>query len=1185
MIIERLDLKAYGGFTDFSLDLSAGPNRFHIIVGKNESGKSTSLRAITSLLYGMPSRSVDSYLHPKQSIRVGGRLVDSHGGVLECVRRRGRKETLRDKDDDNPIDETQMQRMLGGVDQDTFLHRFGLSHDELVRGGDEIIKGGGDIGSILFAAGAGVGRLREVQTDLDKRCAELYIPRGRNGSVNQMIRDLADQKNELRDAQVPPVDFQQRKQQLEEKRAEVERLDSECKRISTEIARAESLMKSLPLIPKWNLAKQELLALETVTILDEGFSYRRRAAETDREVAKRKQADLQSRLESLQTDLKSITADSAVMIHEVEIEHLFKKMGAREEASDNQTQLQRTIEKLDRRMNEVLRQWQIDVESGDDVSVSDAIDAAIAGLEVSDAVRTRVNELSRKHESLIQQRDAAAQKVESLKQRIADLKVELADFGTLPDPDSLTQLIDSISHPSALLESLADQQADTNRAKRSCESIGRRLSGTDASVTKIASLRLPSDSAITQLTAELDQTAKAAAAAREKQDELVSQRNEIKRRLRTESSGQPLPTLIDLQQAREHRDSLLQERDKNGSSPSIAQIQAAVQKADQYVDTIRLHHEQVHRRSLDQAALDGLNEDIQANQRQIEMAIEAAESTQTQWQALWQVIGVDADTPLRMQQWVADHESLVQAFHHWEEEKSRHQEVQQRIQNTCDRLRAAVKSVALVGAGPQEENDFGGDTLFAQEDAQIEVVRLYDEAVSVRRRLVDEKAKHGELRTRLVELKQRLPGSQSQLKACQKNADDWLTDWQAATSGFGDKTDGTPTVVVEMLAQVKELASQKRERDIVKKRVRSISEDEQSYRDKVVALAKMLGSDDVDAGHPHAVVRELFQRLQNERKLATRRDLVQQQIADAKQQLSDVQQKLTHCDVMLAGLCQEAGCEQAEDLLDFERRSRQRNELAKTFQANEEQIRLLAGNIPLEDFVSKAEQQELAALEVDIESLQEQLDTTREQLNEAQREVGALQNEFQKIDGSRRAADLSQQLQMMHGDLSRDAAEYARLKIASMILRRSIEHYQNENQGPVLHHARTIFAELTCGEYQSLRVDYDAKGNLMLFGVRPGTDAMDVPASAMSTGTADSLYLAMRLASLRHQLSQGTQIPLIVDDCLVQLDNERTSAALSALSKLSAETQVILFTHHQHVVDLAAKHLQPEQFHTHRLAG
>ena len=87
----------------------------------------------------------------------------------------------------------------------------------------------------------------------------------------------------------------------------------------------------------------------------------------------------------------------------------------------------------------------------------------------------------------------------------------------------------------------------------------------------------------------------------------------------------------------------------------------------------------------------------------------------------------------------------------------------------------------------------------------------------------------------------------------------------------------------------------------------------------------------------------------------------------------------------------------------------------------------------------------------------------------------------------------------------------------------------------------------------------------------------------MSTGTADSLYLALRLASLRHQLSQGTRIPLIVDDCLVQLDDQRTVAALNALSELANETQVILFTHHQHVVELANKNLRSDEFHTHDL--
>ncbi|MEM9645566.1 MAG: AAA family ATPase, partial [Planctomycetota bacterium] len=63
MIIKQLDLIAFGRFTDVSLDLSAGPRRFHLIYGPNESGKSTSLRAITALFYGIPTKSTDDFLH------------------------------------------------------------------------------------------------------------------------------------------------------------------------------------------------------------------------------------------------------------------------------------------------------------------------------------------------------------------------------------------------------------------------------------------------------------------------------------------------------------------------------------------------------------------------------------------------------------------------------------------------------------------------------------------------------------------------------------------------------------------------------------------------------------------------------------------------------------------------------------------------------------------------------------------------------------------------------------------------------------------------------------------------------------------------------------------------------------------------------------------------------------------
>ena len=77
----------------------------------------------------------------------------------------------------------------------------------------------------------------------------------------------------------------------------------------------------------------------------------------------------------------------------------------------------------------------------------------------------------------------------------------------------------------------------------------------------------------------------------------------------------------------------------------------------------------------------------------------------------------------------------------------------------------------------------------------------------------------------------------------------------------------------------------------------------------------------------------------------------------------------------------------------------------------------------------------------------------------------------------------------------------------------------------------------------------------------------------MSDGTADQLYLALRLAGLEHYLEANEPMPFIVDDILIKFDNDRAAAALQALAELSHQTQVIFFTHHRHLVDLAAKNL------------
>jgi uncharacterized protein YhaN len=62
-------------------------------------------------------------------------------------------------------------------------------------------------------------------------------------------------------------------------------------------------------------------------------------------------------------------------------------------------------------------------------------------------------------------------------------------------------------------------------------------------------------------------------------------------------------------------------------------------------------------------------------------------------------------------------------------------------------------------------------------------------------------------------------------------------------------------------------------------------------------------------------------------------------------------------------------------------------------------------------------------------------------------------------------------------------------------------------------------------------------------------------------------------------------LPLIVDDILVQFDDARAKSALQVLAELSRRTQVLVFTHHEHLVKLAEESVSGCALYTHRLPG
>ncbi len=169
MRIERLDLTRFGGFTDRSLDLAG--DGVHVIVGANETGKTTAMAAIRQLLYGIPIQSSHDYLHSYQDMRIGARLRIAGGEVREIVRLKRNSNALRDPSD-SPIDESTLASWLYDVDQSLYGSLFEISHQEIASGGDALLESDGDLGRAVFSASRGTTDLNTVLRKLDERADE-----------------------------------------------------------------------------------------------------------------------------------------------------------------------------------------------------------------------------------------------------------------------------------------------------------------------------------------------------------------------------------------------------------------------------------------------------------------------------------------------------------------------------------------------------------------------------------------------------------------------------------------------------------------------------------------------------------------------------------------------------------------------------------------------------------------------------------------------------------------------------------------------------------------------------------------------------------------------------------------------------------------------------------------------------
>ena len=337
---------------------------------------------------------------------------------------------------------------------------------------------------------------------------------------------------------------------------------------------------------------------------------------------------------------------------------------------------------------------------------------------------------------------------------------------------------------------------------------------------------------------------------------------------------------------------------------------------------------------------------------------------------------------------------------------------------------------------------------------------------------------------------------------------------------------------------------------------------------------------------PELAASALKSALEAANEIEARRKALDQSRAKAEAAIRRAEAEAERSRLALHALVQEAGADSPNELPEIERRAAEKVERIREQAEIEVRLRAIATGRTAEDLEAEAVEldgQDLDSAILGLDDDYERLDGARGELTRNVAAIGQAIRSTEESAREARAGLAAAERESLMGALDTDVDRYVHLKLSLAVLQGAIEEFRAANEGPVLARAGEHFARLTQDSFAGLRTDLDDRNELVVLGVRPdGTSRVGV--AGMSVGTVDALYLAIKLASLEHHLRTRPPLPLILDDLLIQFDDDRAGAALECLAELSRRTQILFFTHHDHLVDLARQRLSPDVLFVHHLA-
>ncbi|MDR2051284.1 MAG: AAA family ATPase [Deltaproteobacteria bacterium] len=213
-----------------------------------------------------------------------------------------------------------------------------------------------------------------------------------------------------------------------------------------------------------------------------------------------------------------------------------------------------------------------------------------------------------------------------------------------------------------------------------------------------------------------------------------------------------------------------------------------------------------------------------------------------------------------------------------------------------------------------------------------------------------------------------------------------------------------------------------------------------------------------------------------------------------------------------------------------------------------------------EDFFSALRGSARETLEERARNLGESLKETEELEKKQHMRLGEIKRGLEVLGGGESNAALSFEESSLKEELKILAGRWAVHVLADGFIREARRSFEEDRQDSVLHLAGKNLALLTGGRYGQLLLSPEDKG-FKVFAVSRAGGRLDSE-EALSRGTREQVYLALRLAFIQQHNLSGESLPLILDDILVNFDPERLEYAAGLLADFSAGNQCLFFTCH-----------------------